>query len=332
MIATIKTGRQLKRILTIILTLYKFSKLDVTAFCQAHIGSLKNGIISPEKQVMIDEIELVYKPFHKNDLIKDIGAGEMNTSVKIIAGSKTYIISELKDLITKVNTITHNDDNFIIKLHLNQKSLFYSGKETKRKKYFGLLKKAMSLNPDFAPLMPQVTLFVKTVTDLYKTKSDKKISIKTNVTDMRTLIDPLAKVLLKNYNKLQIINIDNLELVDFYFPYTKMHGRKKAADFTYKYQTLVKVPFGKFIIIPSIKFKYKNFLKIENKSKGSVRIFLSNIPNPKSIPDYAALVTAGSTIVIPFESIGTSTQLYLIFACVTPGEEAVLKVSVRKTK
>ena len=332
MIATIKTGRQLKRILTIILTLYKFSKLDVTAFCQAHIGSLKNGIISPEKQVMIDEIELVYKPFHKNDLIKDIGAGEMNTSVKIIAGSKTYIISELKDLITKVNTITHNDDNFIIKLHLNQKSLFYSGKETKRKKYFGLLKKAMSLNPDFAPLMPQVTLFVKTVTDLYKTKSDKKISIKTIVTDMRTLIDPLAKVLLKNYNKLQIINIDNLELVDFYFPYTKMHGRKKAADFTYKYQTLVKVPFGKFIIIPSIKFKYKNFLKIENKSKGSVRIFLSNIPNPKSIPDYAALVTAGSTIVIPFESIGTSTQLYLIFAAVTPGEEAVLKVSVRKTK
>jgi hypothetical protein len=332
MIATIKTGRQLKRILTIILTLYRFSKIDVTAFCQGHISALKHGIMTVEKQVMIDEIELVYKPFHTNDLIKGIDAGEMNTSVKIIAGSKTYIISELKDLITKINTITHNDDNIIIKFHLNKKSLFYTGKESKRKKYFGLLKKGMSLNPDFAPLMPQVTLFVKTVTDLYKDKSSKKINIKTNVSDMRTLIDPVAKVLLINYNKLQIINIDNLELVNFYYPYTKMHGRKKAPDFTFKYQTLVKIPYGKLLNVPSIKFKYKNFLKIENKSKGMIRIFLSNIPNPKSIPDYAELCSAGSKIVIPFESIGTSTQLYLIFACVTPGEEAVLKVSVRKTK
>jgi len=332
MIATIKTGRQLKRIITIILTLYRFSKIDVTAFCQAHISALKNGIMTVEKQLMINEIELVYQAFHKNDIIKDIDAGEMNTSVKIIADSKTYIISEIKDLITKLNTITHNDDNYIIKLHLNQKSLFYSGKETKRRKYFGLLKKAMSLNPDFAPLMPQVTLFVKTVTDLYKNKSDKKINIKTNVSDMKTLIDPLAKILLKNYNKLMIINIDNIDLVNFYFPYTKMHGRKKAPDFTFKYQTLVKIPYGKLLNIPSIKFKFTNFLKIENKSKGMVRIFLSNIPNPKTIPDYAELCSAGSTITIPFQSIGTSTQLYLIFACVTPGEEAVLKVSVRKTK
>ena len=56
-------------------------------------------------------------------------------------------------------------------------------------------------------------------------------------------------------------------------------------------------------------------------------VFLSDVPNPTTIPGRAVLVKAGETIEFPFKNIGSATELYLIFVAVTPGVDVKLKVT-----
>jgi hypothetical protein len=57
--------------------------------------------------------------------------------------------------------------------------------------------------------------------------------------------------------------------------------------------------------------------------------FLSTTANPTSIPDNAQLIRAGETIIFPVANIGSKTQLFLIFAAVTPGLDVELMLTVK---
>ena len=191
-------------------------------FCQGHLTTLRLDPITPEKQAMIDAILLVYTPYDEGMVSKKTDKKKITTDVARIKELTPYIKSELADLQTKINVITHTDININKELGLNKPSSFYLGNQHDILETYKSFILNMSLNPDFAPLMVQANLFVKTVTDSYSGKETKKSGVKVEETEVKLMVDPLRKALTSNFYDLGKQYIDNPEKVINYFPYIDM--------------------------------------------------------------------------------------------------------------
>jgi len=79
---------------------------------------------------------------------------------------------------------------------------------------------------------------------------------------------------------------------------------------------------------PRPSFDHSGFFKAESKGLGDGMIFLSDIPNPTTIPGRAVSIKSGETIEFPIQNIGSATEYYLIFVATSTALDAQLKVTV----
>ena len=332
MIVSKITRKILHHIYTIILSLSYYPQERIDAFCIGHNDYLNKAPITPANQILIDNLATVFNPYDTGITVKHSDKGKRATDVTKIKEYKPSLIVQLNDITNQINTITHSDKNILKELNLNKQSLFYDGKESEILRYHKELLFNVKLNPAFVTVLPAVEALVTAVNGLYGVKTSKKVDIKSDITAMDTYVDPLAKVLLTNFLSLNIQNINNLDAVVDYFPYIYMDESVKADTFLYKNQWIIDLLAGEIKNDIRLVFKFKNWLKIQNLSLGDCMVFLSDVPNPTVIPGRAVRSIAGETIEFPFENIGSATELYLIFAAVTPGVAVKLKVTVKDKK
>ncbi len=319
----------LRHALTIILTLEKYPPEVIDAFCQAFIEACKDKPVGSPYIGLAAGLELVLIPYHQKIQRTEVDAGEVSTDVRIIADKKDYIITKLSNFETQINTISNGDKNIIIQTKLDRKYLFYSGSESDRIKYLDEFQMILSLKPEYVGIITDVIDFVTEIKDLYDIKFDNKRHVSTDISNKKTLVLPIKKAMQTCFFTTCNLNIDNLALVADYFKTNIVDGYERSKDFLYANEYMINVLAGKMQCSPEVKFKHSEILKAENKGLGAAKIFLSTIPNPTTIPDYAQLVLTGEIIEFPIGNIGTATQYYLIIAAVTPGEDVELKLTVK---
>ena len=319
----------LRHVLTIILRLERYPQDVVDAFCQAFYNAAKKQPLGSPFLALADALNLVLIPYHKAIQITNINRGEKSTDVKVIKNKKQYIIDNLSNIETKIDTITHNDLNIKHELKLDTKSVYYSGSEINKNKYWGELQTNVELKTILASLVPQVTALTDEILGLYSNKTDDSDIIRGDVTDKNALILPLkTQMRLCLFNTCIICN-DNLNQVADFFLTDIIDGKEKAAGYLYTNEYLLNIIHGMYQCFPQVKFGATDTFKAENLGKGDAMIFKSTIPNPTSIPDYAKLIKAGETIEFPVSNIGTDTQYYLIIVAVTPGVDTQIKLTVK---
>ncbi|MEI6823380.1 MAG: hypothetical protein WCL51_15725 [Bacteroidota bacterium] len=313
---------------------YPLEKKNV--FCQGHLTSLRLEPITPERQAMIDAILLVYTPYDEGMVSKKTDKKKITTDVERIKKLKPYIIAELDDLGTKINTITHTDRNINKELGLNKPSSFYKNKNQHELlltyKSFKLI---MSLNPLFVPLMAQVNQFVKTVTDSYSVKNRKKSGVKVVVTNVELMVDPLRKALTSNFYALGAEYIDNPEIVINYFPYVDMDVRMKNKELLAINQFNGIGMQGTVVNLIDVKQDFGNWIEADCR-KCTVDIYLWLAGEITSvIPKNAQKVCKGDRLIFKNSTIGSSTEKYFMVAFaedVTVTEECKFKITIDKIK
>jgi len=324
--------KNLLHIYVIILHLEDYPEDDIDAFCKAFISAATKLPVDADYQELADLLSDILAQYH-NSIIKAANdRGDRGIDVKIINSLKPYIISNLSDFENKINAITHSDINIIEKYHFNNKSVYYSGTEQTRLNYFEALENGISLNPDFAGILPAVTAFVEEITKKYDSKHKIKTTIGFDVSSKKGLVAPLKKSLLTCYYGTCKLNIDDLSKITDYFKKEIMDGRNKSPNFLYVNEYMINVLAGMMKNDPRPSFDHSGFFKAESKGLGDGMIFLSDIPNPTVIPARAKLLKAGQTIEFAIADIGSLTEFYLIFAAITPGEDFILKLTVKSKK
>ncbi len=330
------TCKILHHIYLILLTFNNYPLESKNAFCQGHLTFLGLDPITPEKQAMIDAILLVYTPFDEGMVSKKLDKKKVTTDVERIKKLKPYIIAEIDDLRTKINSITHTDRNINKELGINKPSSFYKNKNQHELLLtYKSFKLNMSLNPLFVPLMAQVNLFVKTVTDSYSVKDRKKSGVKAEETSVELMVDPLRKVLTSNFYALGAEYIDNPEKVINYFPCIDMDVRVKNKELLSPNQFNGIGMQGTIVNLIEVKQDFGNWIEVDCR-KCSVDIYLwlaSEITNV--IPKNAQRVCKGDRLIFKNSTIGSSTQMYLMVAFaedVTIIEECKFKITIDKKK
>jgi len=319
----------LRHVLTIILTLEKYPQDVIDAFCQAFYNAAKSQPIGSPFQALAIALNLVLVPYHKAIQITNINRGEKSTDVKVIKNMNQYIFDNLSDIETKIDNITHNNLNIKHELKLDTKSVYYSGSEINKKKYWEELQTNVELKTILASVLPQVKALTDEILELYTTKSGDSDTIRVDVTDKNVLIGPLkTQMRLCLFNTCIICN-DNLSQVADFFLTDIIDGKEKAAGFLYVNEYLLNIIFGLFQCFPQVKFGFTDTFKAESIGLGDAMIFLSTTPNPTSIPSYAKLIKAGETLEFKVSNIGTDTQYYLIIVAITPGVDAQIKLTVK---
>jgi hypothetical protein len=322
------TRRALHHIYAILLALNSYPQERIDAFCQAHLLALKNDPSTPAKILMISDFEAVLDPFYLGITVKHSDLGQRKTAIKVIKNKKTFIIDELSDLVTKINTITNNNSDIITEFGLNDFYSFYTGKDFDILRRFAELKYNITAKAILSTLVVQATTLETTIGLLYTTKHDKKDDVRLDISILLPLVDPIGKAMILNFCALHKDNIDNLDAIRRYYPVELMDLDTNDPNFLRKNQWLVELAAMQIINDPRIIFKFTDSLKIQSYLTGDAMVFLSDTPNPTEIPSRAILISAGQTVEFPIENIGSATELYLIFAAVTAGEFVRLKVSV----
>ena len=311
----------------ILLNLEGYPQEKVDALAQAFINAaIHNGTL--DYMAMANATEDVLIPFHEARTTTNVDKKSKTTEIKTIKANEEFVKKGLKDLETKINTITLNNQLAIEELNLNKKSLFYSGVEADRVLYFEQLLKAITLNPLYASVLTQTEVFTAKCIKLYTDKTDTNTDITFDESGKKTLIYPLKVVMYKNFLKASGLNIDDLSKMSDYFKTDLMHPNVSNSDLLFKGQYMVAIAAGTFINDPSIKFNFGDSLKIEGLGLGDARAFLSDIPNPTTIPGRAVFINSGETIETPIQNIGSATEYYLIFASTSIALDAKLKVTV----
>ena len=324
------TRRMLHHIYAIILALSSHPQERIDAFCQAYLASLKNDPSSPEKLIMISDFEAVINPFYLGITVKHADISGRKTSITVIADNEEMIKNELADITTKINTITHSNANVIVEFGLNKLSAFYTGKDADIRRRFAELKYKIGNDPAYSTVLPLITTLVTKIEALYGDKFDKKDDVSDDITALLPLVDPITKALIIGFCKLNIEHIDNLGAVARYFHVDLMDLDVNDPNFLGVGQWLVDLSGIEMKNDPRVIFKFIDKLKVQSYSLFDAMVFLSDDPNPTVIPGRAVLVKAGETVEFPINSIGSTTELYLIFASTTTGENVKFKVTVIK--
>ncbi len=329
------TCKILHHIYLILLTFNNYPLESKNAFCQGHLTFLGLDPITPEKQAMIDAILLVYTPFDEGMVIKKTDKKKITTDVERIKELKPYIKTEIADLGTKINVITHNDININKELGINKPSSFYLGNQHDIMETYKSFKLNMSLNPLFAPLMVQVNLFVKTVTDSYGVKDSKKSGVREEVTDVALMVDPLRKALTSNFYDLGKQYIDNPEKVINYFPYIDMDLPIKNKELLSPNQSNGIGLQGTIVNLIDVKQDFGNWIEADCRNC-PVDIYLWLASEISSvIPKNAQKICKGDRLIFKNSTIGSSTEMYFMVAFaedVTVTEECKFKITIDKKK
>ncbi len=329
------TRRILSHIYAILLAFCDFPQEAIASFTQGHITSLSLDPPSPERQAMIDEVTAAYILYDGSMVVKKTDKKIVTTDIAKIKALKPYIISELNDFITKINSITHNDKDIIIQNGLNKLSSFYFGSEHDILNVYKQFKLSMSLNLDLAPLMPQVVIFVKKVTDTYKVKVDQKANVTKEVSGVKLLIDPLRKVLEKNFHKLSIEYIDTPELIINYFPYIDMDLPIKNKELLSPNQYNAIGMQGTIVNLIDVKQEFGNWIEADcRKCPLDVYVWLAS-EITSVIPKNAQKICKGDRLIFKNSTIGSSTEMYFMVAFaedVTVTEECKFKITIDKKK
>jgi len=329
------TRRILSHIYAILLAFCDFPQETIAAFTQGHITSLRLEPITPDKQAMIDAILLVYTPYDEGMVSKKTDKKKITTDVERIKELQPYIITQLDDLGTKINGITHTDRNINKELGLNKPSSFYLGNQHDIMETYKSFIHNMSLNPDFAPLMVQANLFVKTVTDSYSGKDSKKSGVREEVTEVKLMVDPLRKVLTSNFYALGAEYIDNPEKVVNYFPYIDMDLPIKNKERLAINQYNAIGMQGAIANLIDVKQEFGNWIEADCRNC-PVDIYLWLASEITSvIPKNAQKVCKGDRLIFKNSTIGSSTEKYLMVAFaedVTVTEECKFKITIDKKK
>ncbi len=311
----------------IVLNLEGYPQKRIDPFVQGFINACRlNGTV--EYLAMADATDAALIPFHEARSTTNVDKKAKTTEVKTIIANDGFVKAGLKDLETKINTITLNNQLAIEELNLNKKSLFYSGAETDRVLYFEQLLKAIKLNPLYASVLTQTDVFTKKCIKLYSDKTGTSTEITFDVSGKKTLIDPLKDVMYHNFLTTSGLNIKDLSKMSDYFLTGLMEPDISNPDILSKGQYMVLISAGMFINDPSIKWNFGDSLKLEGLGLGDARAFLSDIPNPTTIPGRAVFINSGETIETPKQNIGSATEYYLIFASTSIALDAKLKVTV----
>jgi len=327
MFVNVDTRRFMHHLHAILLVLEGHPQERIDALAQAFINAARhNGTV--EYVTMADATDVVLIPFHEARITTNVDKKTKTTEIKTIKANEDFVKAGLKDLETKINTITLNNQLAIEELNLNVKSLFYLGVEANRVLYFEQLLKAIKLNPLYASVLTQTEVFTAKCIKLYTDKTDTSTDITFDVSGKKTLIDPLKDVMYHNFLTTSGLNIKDLSKMRDYFLTSLMDLDNNISDFLFKGQYMVLVSAGMFINDPSIKFNFGDSLKIEGLGLGDARAFLSDIPNPTTIPGRAVFIKSGDTIECPIQNIGSATEYYLIFVSTSIALDAKLKVTV----
>ena len=327
MFVNVPTRRFMYHLQAILLDLDGYPQKRIDPFVQGFINACRlNGTV--EYLAMADATEAALIPFHEARSTTNIDKKAKTTEVKVIKANDDFVKAGLKDLETKINTITLNNQLAVEELNLNVKSLFYSGVEADRVLYFEQLLKAIKLNPLYASVVIQTEVFTKKCIKLYTNKTETDTEITFDVSGKKTLIDPLKDVMYHNFLTTSGFNIDDLSKMSDYFLTGLMEPDSSNPDALSKDQYLVDIKAGMFINDPSIKWNFGDSLKLEGLGLGDARAFLSDIPNPTTIPGRAVFINSGETIETPIQNIGSATEYYLIFASTSIALDAQIKVTV----
>ena len=319
----------LRHLITIILSLETYPQDVVDAFCQAFYNAAKSQPTGSPFLALADALNLVLIPYHKAIQITNINRGEKSTDVKVIKNKKQYIIDNLSNIETKIDTITHNDLNIKHELKLDTKSVYYSGSEINKTKYWQELLTNVELKTILVSVVPQVTTLTEEILELYTNKSDDSNTIRGDVTNKNVFIQPLkTQMRLCLFNTCIICN-DNLNKVADFFLTDIIDGKEKAAGYLYANEYLLNIIHGMFQCFPQVKFVSTDTFKTQNLGEGDAMIFLSDTANPTSIPANAKLIKAGETVEFKVSNIGSDTQYYLIIVAVTPGVDTQIKLTVK---
>ncbi len=327
MFVNVPTRRFMYHLQAILLDLDGYPQKRIDPFVQGFINACRlNGTV--EYLAMADATEAALIPFHEARSTTNIDKKAKTTEVKVIKANDDFVKAGLKDLETKINTITLNNQLAVEELNLNVKSLFYSGVEADRVLYFEQLLKAIKLNPLYASVVIQTEVFTKKCIKLYTNKTETDTEITFDVSGKKTLIDPLKDVMYHNFLTTSGFNIDDLSKMSDYFLTGLMEPDSSNPDALSKDQYLVDIKAGMFINDPSIKWNFGDSLKLEGLGLGDARAFLSDTPNPTIIPGRAVFINSGETIETPIQNIGSATEYYLIFASTSIALDAQIKVTV----
>ena len=327
MFVNVNTKKFMHHLQTILLDLDGYPQKRIDPFVQGFINACRlNGTV--EYLAMADATEAALIPFHEARTTTNVDKKAKTTEVKTIKANEDFVKAGLKDLETKINTITLNNQLAIEELNLNVKSLFYSGVEADRVLYFEQLLKAIKLNPLYASVVTQTDVFTKQCIKLYTTKTDTSTEITFDVSGKKTLIDPIKDVMYQNFLTTSGFNIKDLSKMSDYFLTGLMEPDINNPDALSKGQYLVDIKAGMFINDPSIQWNFGDSLKVEGLGLGDARAFLSDIPNPTTIPGRAVSIKSGETIEFPIQNIGSATEYYLIFVATSTALDAQLKVTV----
>ena len=335
MIASKKTRKILCRIHLIIISLSGYAQERIVAFINGHNDFLNKAPITPEKQIMIDDLEDVLVNYDLGITVKHSDKGQRATFVTKIKEYQPSISVQLDDIITQINTKTHTDKSKLKELNLNDKSLFYIGKESEILRYYKELLYNIKLSPDYLTVVPAVQALVDSVNALYKVKKDKKDDIKIDITNMNTYVDPLAKVLLKNFDSLQTANIDNLDAVIDYFPFRDMDLPVKNKEHLAPNQFNGIGMQGAIVNLIDVKQEFGNWIEADCRNC-PVDIYLWLASEISSvIPKNAQKISKGDRLIFKNSTIGSSTQMYFMVAFaedVTVTEECKFKITIDKRK
>jgi len=335
MIASKRTRKILCHIHLIILSLSDFAQERIVAFINGHNDFLKKAPITPEKQVMIDDLEAVLDSYDLGVTVKHSDKGKRATFVTKIKEYQPSIVNQINGIITQINNITHTDKSKLKEFNLTRISIYYEGKESEILRYYKELLYNIKLSPEFLTVVPAVQTLVDKVNALYKVKKEKKDDIKIDITNMNTYVDPLAKVLLKNFDSLQTTNIDNLDAVIDYFPFRDMDLPVKNKEHLAPNQFNGIGMQGAIVNLIDVKQDFGNWVEADCRTC-PVDIYLWLASEISSvIPKNAQKVCKGDRLIFKNSTIGSSTQMYLMVAFaedVTVTEECKFKITIDKKK
>ena len=335
MIASKLTRKILVHIHLIILSLSDYPQERVVEFINGHNDFLNKDPITPEKQIMIDDLEDVLESYDLGVTVKHSDKGKRATFVTKIIEYKPSIVTQVNGIINQINTITHSDKSKLKEFNLNRISIYYEGRESEILRYYKELLYNIKLSPEFSTVVPAVQALVDKVNALYKVKKEKKDDIKIDITNMNTYVDPLAKVLLKNFDSLETANINNLDAVIDYFPFRDMDLPIKNKEHLAPNQFNAIGMQGAIVNLIDVKQDFGNWIEADCR-KCTVDVYLWLASEITSvIPKNAQKVCKGDRLIFKNSAIGSSTEMYFMVAFAedeTVTEECKFKITIDKKK
>ncbi len=332
---TKETRAKLKAIYSVLIYLEKFPLPLIKILMANHAIWLQKGPITAEMQILVDRTLPVFSPLDLAISTKEIDIS--GGSADVVSFDEIFVTlpARVDRIKTMVKNLMQGNKAILVFLNLDKVNYYYKGKQAEIVDKLSNLVVKITATPVLSTVIPVATALKSDVSGSYDIKHKKFDEIKDDRTNMMPLIIDAKIMLIRNFGALNDNLWENLANVCNYFPIADMNAEVHLQTFLLKNEYHIKGFQGTAINLIDVEFKFGNYIEVDcRKCQVGVHVFLAS-EITDVIPMNAQYIKKGDRIIFKSDTVGSSTQGYLMAIYDTDeavAEECKFKMKIDKTK